>query len=85
MRRQEAKTTPELRRTRYIWLKDKQAWNNRQIVQFADLKGLNLKTHRAFRIKETLREIFRTAPAIHADRFRSDLDVIADQDITPRG
>lgn len=30
-------------------------------------------------------EIFRTAPSINAERFRSDLDVIADQDITPRG
>ena len=30
-------------------------------------------------------EIFRTAPAINVERFRSDLDVIADQDITPRG
>ena len=30
-------------------------------------------------------EIFRTAPAINAEQFRSDLDAIADQDITPRG
>ena len=34
---------------------------------------------------ESVSEIFRTAPAIDAERFRSDLDVIADQDITPRG
>ena len=30
-------------------------------------------------------EIFRTAPSVNAEQFRSDLDVIADQDITPRG
>jgi transposase len=61
VRRQEVKSTPALRRSRYVWLKDKQAWSRRQINQFHDLKQLNLKTHRAFRIKEALREIFRTA------------------------
>jgi transposase len=61
VRRQEVKSTPELRRSRYIWLKDKGAWSPHQIQQFHDLKRLNLKTHRAFRIKETLREIFRSA------------------------
>jgi len=61
VRRQEAKSTPELKRTRYLWLKDKHAWTGRQIVQFADLRQLNLQTHRAFQIKEALREIFRTA------------------------
>lgn len=34
---------------------------------------------------ESVTEIFRTAPAIDAKQFRSDLDTIAGQDITPRG
>jgi len=68
VRRQEVKTNPELKRSRYLWLKDKHAWTPRQIIQFDDLKRQNLKTHRAFRIKETLREIFRTAP----DRERAE-------------
>jgi transposase len=62
VRRQEAKATPDLKRSRYPWLKDKQDWTRRQILQYTDLKRLNLKTHRAFQIKEALREIFRTAP-----------------------
>ncbi len=62
VRRQEAKSTPSLKRTRYLWLKDKHDWTRRQILQYTDLKRLNLKTHRAFRIKEALREIYRTAP-----------------------
>ena len=66
VRRQEAKSTPELKRTRYRWLKDKHAWSERQIVQFADLRQLNLQTHRAFHIKEALREIFRTASSTAA-------------------
>jgi transposase len=62
VRRQEAKSTPSLKRSRYLWLKDKHDWSRRQILQYTDLKRLNLKTHRAFRIKEALREIFRCAP-----------------------
>ena len=61
MRRQEVKRAPELRRTRYIWLKDKPAWSNRQKAPFAELKRRNLKTHRGFRIQETLRKIFHSA------------------------
>lgn len=61
VRRQEVSTNPSLKRSRYIWLKDKQDWTPGQIRQYVDLKQLNLKTHRAFRIKEALREIFRNA------------------------
>jgi len=61
VRRQEVKSNPALKRSRYLWLKDKHAWSDRQILQFDDLKRLNLKTHRAFQIKEALRAIFRTA------------------------
>ena len=61
VRRQEVKAVPELKRSRYIWLKDKHDWSRKQLVQFIDLRALNLKTYRAFRIKESLREIFRTA------------------------
>ena len=64
VRRQEDKRAPELRRTRYIWLKDKPAWSNRQIAHFTDLKSRNLKTHRAFRTQETLREIFHSAQSV---------------------
>ncbi len=62
VRRQEVKDNPSLKRSRYLWLKDTQEWTNHQILQFDDLKRRNLKTHRAFRIKEALREIFHTAP-----------------------
>ena len=61
VRRQEVKAVPQLKRSRYIWLKDQHDWSRKQLVQFVDLRDLNLKTHRAFRIKESLREIFRTA------------------------
>ncbi|UHD18426.1 transposase [Thiocapsa bogorovii] len=61
VRRAEVKATPALKRSRYIWLKDQQDWSRRQLRQYLDLRRLNLKTHRAYRIKESLREIFRLA------------------------
>lgn len=73
VRRQEVKSTPGLRRSRYIWLKDKRAWSPRQTAQFADLRHLNLNTHRAFRIKEALREIF------HSATHREDAEVLLNQ------
>ena len=73
VRREEVKSTPSLKRSRYIWLKDKQAWTPRQHAQFADLRNLNLKTHRAFRIKESLREIF------HSATNREDAEVLLNQ------
>jgi transposase len=73
VRREEVKSTPSLKRSRYIWLKDKQAWTPRQHAQFADLRNLNLKTHRAFRIKECLREIF------HSATNREDAEVLLNQ------
>jgi transposase len=61
VRRAEVKSTPVLKRSRYLWLKDQQDWSRRQLRQYVDLRRLNLKTHRAYRIKESLREIFRLA------------------------
>jgi len=66
VRREEVKTNPHLKRSRYLWLKDQQDWTSRQSIQFHELKQLNLKTHRAFQIKEALREIFHTAPDRHS-------------------
>ena len=60
VRRTEVKQLPELKRSRYLWLKDKRKWTRQQILQHADPSRMNLKTHRATRIK-SLREIFQTA------------------------
>lgn len=61
VRRQEVKRVPELKRSRYTWLKNDHQWTRRQILQYATLSRMNLKTHRAYRIKEALRAIFATA------------------------
>ena len=61
VRRQEVKQVPELRRSRYLWLKDDTRWTRRQVLQFCDLAAMNVKTFRAYRIKESLRNIFAVA------------------------
>ena len=61
VRREEVKQVPLLKRSRYTWLKDADHWTRRQTLQFADLSRMNLKTLRAWRIKEFLRDIFATA------------------------
>lgn len=42
-----------------------------------------LRRHRFIRAEAAV-ELFRSAPPIDYDRFRHDLDDIADQDLTPR-
>jgi len=61
VRREEVKTEPCLRRTRYLWLKNTAKWSRKQIVKYAELASLGLKTERAYRIKERLRDIYASA------------------------
>jgi transposase len=59
VRRAEAKHQPALKHTRWTWLKDKHKWNARQIVQAHTLSRSRLKTARAWRLKEALRDLLR--------------------------
>lgn len=61
VRRAEVRAEPALKHSRWMWLKDKHSWTKRQIAQHHDLSRMHLKTGRAFRLKEALREIFATA------------------------
>lgn len=61
VRREEVKHHPMLKRSRYVWLKDSRKWTRAQLFAFHDLSRQGLKTHRAFRLKEALRDIFATA------------------------
>lgn len=61
VRRSEVREKPALKNSRWMWLKDKHSWTKRQIHQHHELSRMHLKTGRAFRLKETLRDIFTTA------------------------
>ncbi|MGC9457987.1 MAG: ISL3 family transposase [Halothiobacillaceae bacterium] len=58
VRRAEVREQPDLKRSRWTWLKDCSRWTRRQIDQFHRLSRMGLKTARAWRLKERLREIF---------------------------
>ena len=58
VRRAEVREEPVLKHSRWTWLKDKHRWSNRQFTAFHALSRLRLKTARAWRLKEMLREIF---------------------------
>lgn len=56
VRRTEVKSVPALKRTRYHWLKDASDWTPREINMHW-LRHSGLKTARAWRLKERLRDI----------------------------
>ena len=61
VRREEVWEEPLLKGSRWIWLKDRSKWSNRQAELFKSLPTRGLKTARAWRLKESLRELFQTA------------------------
>ncbi|AGA89822.1 transposase family protein [Thioflavicoccus mobilis 8321] len=68
VRGEERRTEPALRHSRWTWLKDKHQWSDRQIEQFHRLSRMRLKTARAWRLKESLRELFATATSAEEAR-----------------
>jgi transposase len=70
VRRQEQQTRPELKRTRYLWLKNPGHLNARQAEALEDLtlKKKNLKTARAYHIRMNFQE-FWNQPIHLAETF----------------
>jgi len=66
VRRAEQKEHPELVRSRFIWLKNKQNLTKAQEKKLEDLtlKKLNLKTSRAYHIKLNFQDIFNQPPDV---------------------
>jgi len=60
VRRQEQKERPELAKTRYIWLKNKNNLKKAQIetIEKLQVKKLNLKTSRAYHIRLNFQDFF---------------------------
>lgn len=74
VRRQEAarlkKDHPELlKRTRYIWLKNPENLTDKQKARLGYLERLNLRTHRAYLLKESFRELWQYSRRGWAQRF----------------
>jgi transposase len=62
VRRAEQKSRAELKKSRYLWLKNPQNLSQRQRAQLDSLSGSNLKTGRAYRMRLAFQE-FYTQPA----------------------
>ena len=67
VRREEARSEHWLKKTRWLWLKDKDNWTSKEQDKMEWLPHSRLKTARAWRIKEALRDIY----ALRADATQS--------------
>lgn len=67
VRREEARSERWLKKTRWCWLKDKAKWTLKERDKMTWLPHSRLKTARAWRIKEALRDIY----ALRADAPQS--------------
>ena len=85
VRREESKGRPELKRSRYLWLRNEPSLSAESREQLAALTRLHLKTARAYQIRLAFQEIYkqpnRDWGAIFLDRWygwaiRSRLDPI---------
>lgn len=66
VRREEAKDHEELKRTRYLWLKNKSKLSKKEQKKLTSLKQLKLKTARAHAIIESLREVWDSSEKAEA-------------------
>lgn len=69
VRRQEQKDHPELKNSRYIWLKNPQHLTDKQqeLLENLNVKKLNLKTARAYHIKLTFQNLYHQPKALAED------------------
>ena len=61
-RRREVKKHDELKRTKYLFLKDKMNLTDEQYVKFESIKNANYEASKAWRIKENFRDILFMQP-----------------------
>jgi transposase len=68
VRRSEQKSRAELKKSRYLWLKNPRNLSERQRTQLDNLSASNLKTGRAYRIRLAFQELY-VQPAKNAEAF----------------
>lgn len=69
VRRAEQKTRPELKKSRYVWLKNKDNLTASQRNVLGGLSGLNLKTARAYQIRLTFQDFYAEPSREAAEAF----------------
>jgi len=69
VRRQEQKTHPELKGTRYVWLKNEWNRTEKQVETFNALRASSLKTVRATHLKTVFQDIFAETDPVEAEQL----------------
>ena len=69
VRREEQRERPELKKTRWLWLKNEWNFTEAQAQSWTQLKGAHLKTARAWRYKSQLQDIFTAENRSEADEL----------------
>ena len=69
VRREEQKRRPELKKTRYVWLKNETSLSNGQREQRDRLANSNLKTARAYQVRLTFQELYQQPTREAAEAF----------------
>jgi len=69
VRRAEQKDRPELKRTRYMWLKNKANLTESQLDALGGLADCNLKTARAYQIRLTFQDVYAQPSREAAEAF----------------
>ena len=59
VRRDEVKSRPELKRSRYLWLRNENNLSAEQAAQLGSLAKTNLKTARAYHLRLSFQDIFK--------------------------
>lgn len=72
VRRKESKDRPELKKTRYIWLKNRSNLNVKQEARLHELQTANLLTAEAYRMKITLQDFYEQPNPKAARQFLSE-------------
>jgi transposase len=69
VRRAESKERPELKRSRYLWLKNEPHLSAQQAAQLGSLASTNLKTARAYRLRLAFQDIYAQPSRAWAEFF----------------
>lgn len=69
VRREETKQNPQLRGTRYLWLKNECNLTAKQSKQFESIRNLRCKTAKAYQLKVTFQELFSQPDKAAAEVF----------------
>ena len=67
VRREEQSQNSNLKRTRYIWLKNPEKLTKKQRIELGSLRDMRLKTMRAYNIKLSLRDLWNFKDSLLAE------------------